>query len=471
MTLRRRLALAYGAMLALVLVPALTIAYVLHTEAHDSDVDTALADLSTAAQEQVDLQLRSGIPLNAIDIAGLHQGIDEPYAVWLYVGDTPVASGGFAGDTAFADVGMGTLGDGWHTNYTVDGRVRSIVLQIGIGRIVAAANLAAIDRANSDLRMAFLVLGIFGIAFGTAFASTIAGYLLRPVATLTETAAGIAESRDFTRRVPVKKEPEDELDVLAITFDEMLTSLDDAYRQQQRFLGDVSHELRTPLTTIRGHAELLAQSCDPGQKEQRDELDRIARESARLSRLVDELLVLARAEAAETFAPRPLDLDEIVMETFEEMRPLSDGRLRVRWIERAAVNGERDRLKQLVLALVDNALRYTPLPGHVDISLADDGHDAVLRVEDEGIGIDESDLPRVFDRFYRGAAARRVNGSGTGLGLAIVRWIVLRHGGSIRLAKREGGGTIATVRIPLAAPAALEPRSARVDVLAPAPSR
>ncbi len=469
MTLRRRLALAYGALLALVLVPALTIAYVLHADAHDSDVDSALSDLSKTAQAQIDQQLHGGVPIGGIDITGLHQGIDEPYAVWLFVDDTPVASGGFINDPAFADVVPYTLTEGWHTNYTVEGRVRTYVVPIGIGRVIAAANLSAIDKANSDLRFAFIVLGIFGIAFGTAFASTVAGYLLRPVATLTETAAGIAESRDFTRRVRVKNEPEDELDVLAITFDEMLTSLDDAYRQQQRFLGDVSHELRTPLTTIRGHAELLA-AKDTDPVERREALDRIARESARLARLVDELLVLARAEAAETFAPRPIDLDEIVMDTFEEMRPLADGRLRVRWIERASVNGERDRLKQLVLALVDNALRYTPVPGHVDVSLSDDGRDAVLRVEDEGIGIDDADLPRVFDRFYRGAAARRVNGAGSGLGLAIVRWIVLRHSGSIRLEKRSAGGTIATVRIPLAAPSPSERPSARVEVLAPAAS-
>lgn len=468
MTLRRRLALAYGALLALVLVPALTIAYVLHAEAHDSDVDTALLDLTTSAQAQIDEQLRSGVPLKNVDISGLHQGIDEPYAVWLFVGDTPVAAGGFVTDAAFQDVGPSTLTAGWHTNYTVNGRVRSYAVDLGIGRIVTAANLAAIDRANSDLRFAYVVLGIFGIAFGTAFASTAAGYLLRPVATLTETAAGIAESRDFKRRVQVKKEPEDELDLLAITFDEMLTSLDDAYQQQQRFLGDVSHELRTPLTTIRGNAELLASSCDPSQAEQHEALARIARESARLARLVNELLVLARAEAAETFAPRPVDLDEVVMETFEEMRPMSDGRLRVRWIESARVNGERDRLKQLVLALVDNALRYTPPPGRVDVSLSDDGKDAVLRVEDEGIGIDDADLPRVFDRFYRGGAARRSNATGSGLGLAIVRWIVQRHTGSIRLEKREGGGTVATVRIPLASPSAK--RSQPAAQVEPAPA-
>jgi signal transduction histidine kinase len=153
------------------------------------------------------------------------------------------------------------------------------------------------------------------------------------------------------------------------------------------------------------------------------------------------------------------------METFDEMRDLAEGRLRVRWIEGAVVSGERDRLKQVVLALVDNALRYTPAPGHVDVSLSDDGHDAVLRVEDEGIGIDDTDLPKVFDRFYRGESARRVNSSGSGLGLAIVRWILDRHKGSIRLERNENGrGTLATVRLPLAARAATADEAPRAAV-------
>jgi two-component system, OmpR family, sensor kinase len=287
------------------------------------------------------------------------------------------------------------------------------------------------------------------------------------VARLTEAASEIATSRDFRKRVRIAGDPEDELVNLASTFDDMLSSLDDAYRQQQRFLGDVSHELRTPLTTIRGHAELLANG-DLSPDAQHDAVARIARESARLARLVDELLVLARAEAAETFAPRPVAFDEIVMETFDELRALSDGRLRVRWIEPAIVSGEPDRLKQLVLALVDNALRYTPPPGHVDVSLSDDGRDAVLRVEDEGIGIDPADRPKVFERFYRGAKAKGVDRSGSGLGLAIVRWIVERHGGSIVLDTPDSGkGTLACVRLPLRerAPAADETQRVAVQAL------
>lgn len=126
----------------------------------------------------------------------------------------------------------------------------------------------------------------------------------------------------------------------------------------------------------------------------------------------------------------------------------SSRRLRVSAIDAVAVNGERDRLKQLVLVLLDNALRYTP-EGTVDASIADDGKDAVLRIEDDGIGIAVSELPHVFERFYRGDAARRIDASGSGLGLPIARWIVERHGGEIRIESRPSHGTLVTVRMPL----------------------
>ncbi|HET7700961.1 MAG TPA: HAMP domain-containing sensor histidine kinase [Candidatus Limnocylindria bacterium] len=450
MSLRRRLAIWYGAVVAIVLGASLTIAYVLHTDAHDSDVDRALFDLSTRARETVTAQLAGG----SLDLGVLHATIDEPYGVWLFSGEAVLAATGRSDDAAFRDAGLAAVPDGWHTGWTVDGRVRSYAVSIPAGRVVTAAELSAIDASNAELRFTYVLLGLLGVGIGSALVSSVAASALRPVATLTAMAREIASSRDFRRRVALAGDPYDELVVLARTFDAMLASLDDAYRQQQRFLSDVSHELRTPLTVIRGHAELLATSDRDGSAGV-DAATHIVRETARLARLVDELLILARSQAAESFVAREVSLDDVVMETFDEMRPLAEGRLHVRWLEHAVVGGEPDRLKQVVLALVDNALRYTPAPGRVDISLSNDGHDAVIRVEDEGIGIDVADLPRVFDRFYRAEGARRMNSAGSGLGLPIVRWIVERHGGSIELQGRQRArGTLATVRLPLAATSA-----------------
>ena len=449
MTLRRRLTIWYGALLAVVLAVALTLAYVLHVESHDADVDAAIQDMTEQATGGVEAELSGGTAPPEVRLVGLRKMIEEPHAVWLFQGTRLLDSVGGTDAPAFGYLSVSQLEPGWLTSWTVDGRVRLFVALIAGTdlRIITAVTLAEVDASNADLRSALILLALTAVGVGAAGGSTIAASALRPVARMTDTAAEIARSRDFSRRVRVEGDDQDELVRLGLTFDEMLASLDDAHRQQQRFLGDVSHELRTPLTTIRGNAELLA-AGETSPEEQREAIDHIRRETERLSRLVDELLVLARADAVEAFAPRPLELDEVLMETFADLQGLAGRRLRVSAIDAVTVDGERDRLKQLVLVLLDNALRYTP-KGTVDVSIADDGKEAVLRVDDDGIGIALADLPHVFERFYRGDAARRIDASGSGLGLPIAHWIVERHGGTIRIQRSERGGTLVTVRLPL----------------------
>ena len=450
MTLRRRLTLFYGVLLAIVLAVALSLAYVLHAESHDADVDTAITDMTDRAVADIVFLMSGGtLPID-VRLVELHRMIEEPHAVWVFDGPRLLDSVGRTDDAALADLRVGDLGPGWLTTWTPSGRARVFVAGVAGTdlRVITAVDLAAVDASNAELRTAMLVLALVAVATGAAGGSAIAGSALHPIARMTETAAEIARSRDFSRRVRVEGDDEDELVQLGITFDEMLASLQDAYQQQQRFVGDVSHELRTPLTTIRGNAELLA-AGEMHPAEQQLAIAQIRRETERLSRLVDELLVLARADSVEAFAPRSVQLDEVLMESFAELQVVAGRRLHVNAIDAVTVNGERDRLKQLVLVLLDNALRYAPT-GTVDVSIADDGTDAVLRVEDDGVGIALSELPHVFERFYRGDAARRLDASGSGLGLPIARWIVERHGGQIRIGSRPSHGTLVTVRLPLA---------------------
>ncbi|MEK7284891.1 MAG: HAMP domain-containing sensor histidine kinase, partial [Chloroflexota bacterium] len=241
----------------------------------------------------------------------------------------------------------------------------------------------------------------------------------------------------------------DELGELARTFDEMLASLDAAHGLQQRFVADASHELRTPLATIQGNAEIL-DAAEASPEERAEAMTQIRRESGRLARLVDDLLVLARADAgAEPLRAQEVPLDEVLMEAFEELRPAAGRRLRVTALEGAIVRGERDRLKQLALILLDNALRYTPGDGQVEVALSVEGGSAVVRIDDEGVGVTPVVVARAFERFYRGEDARRIDPSGTGLGLPIARWIVERHGGAIELAAGPTRGTRVLVRIPV----------------------
>lgn len=333
------------------------------------------------------------------------------------------------------------------------GALLAVVLAIGftVAYLVHASfphdGADAAFRASLErLRVILIAVGAGGVAVAVLGGWVISRGALRPVRTMVETARAIALSRGFSRRIEVRGDTRDELGELARTFNDMLASLDDAYRRQQRFVADVSHELRTPLTAIQGDLELL--SRDLPERERATALAEALREARRLARLVDDLLALARADAGpQPFVPRPVQLDEVVMEVFRELRPQAGPRLEVVDIDDARVLGERDRLKQLVLILVDNALRYAP-DAAVRISVAVSGAEAALAVEDEGIGVAPEVARRAFERFYRGEEARRLDPGGTGLGLAIARWIADRHGGSISLEARMPGGTRAVVRLP-----------------------
>lgn len=345
-----------------------------------------------------------------------------------------------------------SLPDGITTVTGDDARRRVLVRTVeGVSdvRLVISMSLAELDASLARLRTLLAALAVGGISLALLGGWTIAGAALRPIAILTETARSIADSRAFSQRVPAIAR-RDELGQLARTFNDMLGSLESAHQLQQRFVSDTSHELRTPLTTVHGNAELLAQDdADPA--ERREAVAQILRETRRLTRLIDDLLVLARADAAgDPVEATCVELDELLMEAFAELRPQAGDRLKVLDLDEAPLLGERDRLKQLVLILVDNALRYTPADGTVEAAVSVDDGTVVLRVDDTGIGIDPEVEAHAFDRFYRGDAARRLGTEGTGLGLSIAHWIVERHGGSIQLLARSPRGTRAVVRLPRA---------------------
>ncbi len=275
---------------------------------------------------------------------------------------------------------------------------------------------------------------------------------LSPVSVLTVTAAGIAQSRTFSRRVPVPREGGgDELGRLAATFNEMLASLDDAYQAQARFLSAASHELRAPLTVIQANLELLHDRGDRLTPPDRDRAVREAYvETMRLSRLVADLLSLARADAGVPLRRRePVELDRVLLNVIGEARHFARGqRFEITEVAPMTIMGDPDRLKQLVLNLVDNAIKYTQPNGRVSVALRRTGEFAEVVIRDTGIGIAADELPHVFERFYRADTARSRDPGGTGLGLPIARWIVEQHGGTMELGTTPGHGTIALVRLP-----------------------
>jgi len=297
---------------------------------------------------------------------------------------------------------------------------------------------------------ALVVAGLLVTSLAMIGGLALARRALAPVADVTETARAISLSGDFAARVDAGS-PTDEVGELAIAFNEMLSALEQNHQALQRFLGDASHQLRTPLTTIRANLDLAQRSGLP--TEERLAILADARDEAeRMGRLVGDLLSLARAESGVRIRVEAVELDALLVESVRRQREAAPHvRMSVAAVKPAIVDGDRDRLHELIGILLDNAARYTPAGGSVAVRLAVRDGRAIVRVEDSGIGLDEQDRERAFERLYRGSRARDLRPGGTGLGLAIARWIVESHAGTIELTDREGGGSVAIVTLPMRA--------------------
>lgn len=316
-----------------------------------------------------------------------------------------------------------------------------------IGYVAWADSTRPLRDVLGTVGVSLLLGGAFVVGLALAGGLILARRALAPVADVTDTARAIALSGDFAARVEAGG-PGDEVGELAVAFNEMLAALEQNHQALQRFLGDASHQLRTPLTTIRANVD-LASRADVPEDDRRAILADARDEAERMGRLIADLLSLARAESGARLEFEPVELDALVVESVRrQAQAAAHVRMSVS-VEPAVVDGDRDRLRELIGILLDNAARYTPDGGSVTAELTIDGSRVVIRVRDTGIGLHEEDRARLFERLYRGTRARDLRPSGTGLGLAIARWIVESHGGTIELADRTEGGTIATVTLPL----------------------
>lgn len=268
---------------------------------------------------------------------------------------------------------------------------------------------------------------------------------LTPLKRMTRAASRIS-SQDLSQRVPVPKS-RDEVGELSLTLNRMLDRLQETLETQRRFTADASHELRTPVTAISGHASYLLRRTQPT-PEQIEPLEIIRSEAQRMSKLVNDLLELARADAGLTVKREPMNLVEVVEAVAKELAPVAGGAtIRASSpVPLLEVSGDASRLKQVVLNLVQNALNAGS--SQVNVSLLREQNQARLEVFDNGPGIPEAALPNLFERFYRVDGARSTRGNGSGLGLAIVKWIVEQHGGTVSVESKVGEGTVFTVLLP-----------------------
>jgi signal transduction histidine kinase len=319
-----------------------------------------------------------------------------------------------------------------------------------------------IEHVNSTVERLwlFIVAGVLGGTLLASFAGVmIAGRAMRPISSLTATAREVTATRDPSRQMP-EPEVEDEVGELALTLEEMLRALDaartereGAMQRQREFVADASHELRTPLTSVLANLELLQASLgSPGQAEDREIVDSALRSSRRMSRLVSDLLLLARADAGRLDAHRRCDLAQVAGDAAAEAAPLmGDRTLTIDNDRPIRVEGSPDELHRMVLNLLDNAAQHTPSGTTIELSLRTEGNEAVVEVADDGPGIPAALREQVFGRFVRGQGpADTAAGTGTGLGLAIVSAVATSHGGSVEATGSESGGALLRARIPLA---------------------
>jgi len=342
-------------------------------------------------------------------------------------------------------------------------RVVTVALRSGqTGRIAGYVQYGR-DEQHIDSTVGRLWLLIAAGVLGATLLASLAGVAIarramRPIASLTATARTIADTGDPSSHMPQPR-ADDEVGELAQTLEQMLRTLDAAraereaaLKRQREFVADASHELRTPLTSILANLELLQASLDePAQEDERAMVDSALRSSSRMSRLVGDLLLLARADAGRIGARTRCDLAEVAGNAAAEVAPtIGERELRVENERPLLVDGNPDELHRMVLNLLDNAARHTSPGSRIELRLRAEGTSAVVEVADDGPGVPAELREQIFERFVRGdGPADTAIGGGSGLGLAIVSAVARSHGGSAEAGESVLGGALFCVRLPL----------------------
>lgn len=317
--------------------------------------------------------------------------------------------------------------------------------------VQVARSLTERNRTLQSLASTLLIAGLVTILAAFAIGWMLSGLTLRPIHRITQTAKAIGDERDFTRRVDYQG-PQDEVGQLATTFNHMLASLQEAYQKVERslqmqrdFVADVSHELRTPLTTLRGNLGLLNRTPSLPEDEETEIISDMVEESERLMRLVNDLLHLARADAARSLQSRPFDIYPVLEETVRDAR-LLDGERDITLAAPSSLSilGDRDAFKQIILILLDNAIKHSG--GEIEVNAANHEDHVEIRIQDHGRGISREELAHIFDRFHRGEKGSDV--PGFGLGLPIAKSLIEGMNGRISMESEPSQGSTVILQLP-----------------------
>lgn len=454
MTLRGRLTLLYTSLLGGILLLFGVAVYAAVSFTITAQVEETLRQTvdSILANSRVDptgkLSVVTGEPISLPN--------DVYYQIWSVDGKLLVSAPKGIPTTKLDESRWKAVKPVFHNVYIGNARLRVLTVPLLAGNkpsgvLQLGAKMTVVDSTQRALLIvltagSLLAMSIAGLSMWISTDQT-----LKPLQAATQVAQHITHADDLSRRIPYSGPPEDEVGQLIQAFNFTLSRLENQFHMQRRFMADVGHELRTPLTVVKGNIGLMRRM---GQTDM-ESLDSIENEVDRLTRLVGDLLLLAQAEAGKIPLNHDIvELDTLVLEVLSEMRVLVRDKLTLRLgdIDQVLVCGDRDRLKQVLVNLVGNAIKFTPAGGEVLVGLGKEKNQARLTVNDNGPGIPPEALPHIFERFFRGEKSRtrsQQEAKGFGLGLSIAYWIVRNHNGRIEVNSTEGRGSTFCVWLPL----------------------
>ena len=438
MSFRARLAMVAAAAVALAIVAASFAVYFVVRQQLRAPIDDSLRRSAIEIQQAQD----PGDVLRALEHLRSDLGGAPGYPQGISTAGARVPIGGATVALPITqrdgDVARGAARAYLHDTTVENTHVRMITFPVANGAIQIVRSLTEVDHTLGRVRTWLILIAGGGIAIAAALGLLVSRAALSPVRRLTETAETVTETGDLSQRIDVTGR--DELARLAASFNAMLGALEASTRAQRQLVADASHELRTPLTSLRTNIEVLAseRTLPPGERERL--LHDVVEQLGEMTTLVSELIDLARGEqqAAE---PEEVRLDLLAEDAVERARRNRPGIQFVTDLHESVVHGVPSTLERAVANLLDNAAKWSPAGGSVEVGV----EDATVTVRDHGPGIDDEDLPYVFDRFYRASSARGLPGSG--LGLAIVRQVAQAHGGTVVAEHADGGGTRVVLRL------------------------
>jgi two-component system OmpR family sensor kinase len=433
-----------------------------------SQVDDQLINISNTSLNRLD---RAGIaPLEADDknspfkILEPLRGVPTATSITLLDIDGNLIGqvGGELGGKNFAVTGLKIAEVSQYKNrpFTIEGRdgepdIRALaqMLPTGMGSVIVADSLEKVDKTLSQLRFLFLILGLIALIAIAMAARWIIALGLKPLEAVEDTAEAIAAG-DLSARLPAAK-PDTEVGRLTTSLNTMLARIEESFTARlesenklRRFVADASHELRTPLTAIRGFAELHRQGAVVGEEKTKELINRIEKESVRMSSLVEDLLLLARLDQSRELAKEPVDLNTLITEAVASARAAGPNHPIEIKLEASEifVLGDSQRIHQVIANLLANARAHTPNGTQISITALQGVSETTIAVSDKGPGLSKADQDRIFERFYRADPSRvRNSGEGSGLGLSIVDAVMKAHGGYVTVKSEVGQGATFTL--------------------------